>query len=472
MEGSSTREIPEDVKMIGEVMAAVQSMLGESINSERSSYIHAARDPDIIVREGLIADAIQNKMSNVRRFFCLFVTFDLLLTFLMWLICTMIAGENLESAFINQVVHYHITTSLFDIVMAAVCRFVVLLLFYALLHLNHWLFIALTTASTCAFLIAKVFLFDWSKCAQPVFQVLLILTSFVLPWVEAWFFDIRVLPQEMQARNWLRNPLDGERRPLLRDGASAGGRGFPAKEPNTVFFTPMNSSGCSDSEDDTESVKLGNYMMKASALSGDCQTLLLSNEWRVEMKLSNGDMIYCMDRPKQDKLRKIVGIINTPATTLIDLLYNEIDSSPTWNKLLKECTKIKNIDENTDIVYQITRPQAAGLIGVRDFVMLRHRLRHANYHMICGRSVRDDALPIRKGVIRAENNLTCCAAEELPNDESRCRFTWIIDTNLKGWIPQKVVESSMSDALKIFMKDVRDYISGQNDMRPSTSKDL
>lgn len=454
-------------------MAATESLLGGSINSERSSYTNRTRSPDIILREDLIAGAMQNgRMSNVRRFFCLFVTFDLLLTFLMWLICTMIAGENLESAFMNQVVHYHIKTSLFDIVMAAICRFVVLLLFYALLHLNHWLFIALTTAITCAFLIAKVFLFDWSKCAQPVFQALLILTSFILPWVEAWFFDIRVLPQEMQARNWIRNFSEDEREPLLRGGASQGGRQFPAKEPIVIFFTPMNSSGSSDNEDDTESVKLGHYMMRASALSGDCQTLLLSNEWRVEAKQPNGDVIYCMDRPKQDKLRKIVGVIDTPATALIDLLYNEIDSSPTWNKLLKECTKIKSIDENTDIVYQITRPQAAGLIGVRDFVILRHRLQHENYHIICGRSVRDDALPIRKGVIRAENNLTCCAAETLLDDEGRCRFTWIIDTNLKGWIPQKVVDSSMADALKIFMKNVREYISGQDLTRPSTSKDL
>ena len=89
------------------------------------------------------------------------------------------------------------------------------------------LYVQISTATTCAFLIAKVFLFDvsifeilmyylyyylflfnilwfqWTSANQPVFQVLLILTSFVLAWAEAWFFDFRVIPQETQARNWI-----------------------------------------------------------------------------------------------------------------------------------------------------------------------------------------------------------------------------------------------------------------------------
>lgn len=33
-----------------------------------------------------------------------------------------IAGESLKTAFINQVIHYHIKTSLFDIVVSIFCR--------------------------------------------------------------------------------------------------------------------------------------------------------------------------------------------------------------------------------------------------------------------------------------------------------------------------------------------------------------
>lgn len=84
------------------------------------------------------------RMSVVRRFFCLFVTFDLVFITLLWLISVMITGDNIRNAFESQIVHYSIYTSLFDIVMAAVCRFTVLLLFYALIYMNHWIIIAVS----------------------------------------------------------------------------------------------------------------------------------------------------------------------------------------------------------------------------------------------------------------------------------------------------------------------------------------
>ncbi|KZC10880.1 StAR-related lipid transfer protein 3, partial [Dufourea novaeangliae] len=465
-----------------QIRAAAETLLSGSINSQRSSYTQQSitRTPDIILSEDLIAGAMQNgRMSNVRRFFCLFVTFDLLLTFLMWLICTMIAGESLESAFKNQIVHYHIKTSLFDIVMSAICRFTVLLLFYAILHLKHWIIVALTTATTCAFLIVKVFLFDWSTCSQPVFQVLLILTSFVLPWVEAWFFDIRVLPQETQARNWFRNFAGNEREPLLR-GITSESRQYNSGEPIGNFFTPIDSPDHSENEyeysrrpggsksfpksnDMLVTKKLtpdmiDDYKRKASVLVQNCHELLQSNNWQIENILSNGDIIFYMDRPKPEgKILKIMGIVDAPASAFINLLYDNFESSPTWNKLITESRKIQHIDDNTDIVYQTTSPQGGGIISARDFVILRHRIQYGNYYITAGTSVPFSSLPSQTNVVRGENNVSCWAAEDLPNEWNRCRFTWIINTNLKGWIPQKIIDKSMSTALIDFMSYVRNY---------------
>ncbi|XP_029054670.1 steroidogenic acute regulatory protein-like [Osmia bicornis bicornis] len=465
-----------------QIRAAAETLLTGSLNSQRSSYTQQSitRTPDIILSEDLIAGAMQNgRMSNVRRFFCLFVTFDILLTFLMWLICTMIAGESLESAFMNQVVHYHIKTSLFDIVMAAICRFTVLLLFYALLRLDHWVIVALTTATTCAFLIAKVFLFDWSTCSQPVFQVLLILTSFVLPWVEAWFFDIRVLPQETHARNWLRHFANSEREPLLR-GVTSETRQYTSIEPPTgTFFTPMDSPDHSDHEDESSRrpgsaraneafgskplprltpEMVEDYKRKANVLVQNCHDLLLSTDWQIESILSNGDIIFYMHHPKIDgKIFKIVGLVEAPASVLADQLFNDIESLPTWNKLVVESKKLLHIDEDTDIIYQATGPQGGGTISARDFVILRHRTQYGNYYISSGTSV---PFPVqhRNKYVRAENNISCWAAEELLGQANSCRFTWIINTNLKGWIPQKLVDKSMSAALVDFISYVRNYV--------------
>nr|XP_029719449.1 steroidogenic acute regulatory protein-like [Aedes albopictus]XP_029719450.1 steroidogenic acute regulatory protein-like [Aedes albopictus]XP_029719452.1 steroidogenic acute regulatory protein-like [Aedes albopictus] len=105
----------------------------------------------------------EGRMSVVRRFFCLFVTFDVVFISLLWIICVMITGDNIVHALQTQVVHYTIYTSLFDVVVSALLRFLFLILFYGLCHLNHWIVIALSTTGSCAFLIYKVFVYNVSQ---------------------------------------------------------------------------------------------------------------------------------------------------------------------------------------------------------------------------------------------------------------------------------------------------------------------
>ncbi|GBP49245.1 Steroidogenic acute regulatory protein-like [Eumeta japonica] len=47
----------------------------------------------------------------------------------------------------------------------------------------------------------KSFCSQWTTSSQQVYEVFLILTSFVIAWGEAWFLDFRVLPQENQAKD-------------------------------------------------------------------------------------------------------------------------------------------------------------------------------------------------------------------------------------------------------------------------------
>lgn len=143
---------------------------------------------------------VGHRMSVVRRFFCLFVTFDLVFVGLLWVICVVISGENIYKALDEQVLHYNIETSLFDVVLAAAIRFLLLTFFYGMLKINSVIIIALTTTLSCGFLIVKVFYFIWPSAQQPVFQVLLIICSFVISWFEAWFLDSRVIPQEDYSR--------------------------------------------------------------------------------------------------------------------------------------------------------------------------------------------------------------------------------------------------------------------------------
>lgn len=60
-------------------------------NSQSINTVSSIR-PEIVISEDLIAgQRLNGTMSNIRRFFCLFITFDLLLTCLMWIICIMVS---------------------------------------------------------------------------------------------------------------------------------------------------------------------------------------------------------------------------------------------------------------------------------------------------------------------------------------------------------------------------------------------
>lgn len=61
---------------------------------------------------------------------------------LLWVICIVINGENIYQSLENQIIHYTIEKSLFDVVVTAAARFIILIFFYAILQINHWIIIA------------------------------------------------------------------------------------------------------------------------------------------------------------------------------------------------------------------------------------------------------------------------------------------------------------------------------------------
>ncbi|KAE8290518.1 STARD3 N-terminal-like protein [Larimichthys crocea] len=175
-------------------------------------------------------------ISDVRRTFCLFVTFDLLFITLLWIIELNLKG-GIEKQLDIEVLHYNYRDSFFDIFLLAVFRFATLILAYAVCKLRHWWAIAITTAVSCAFLIVKVIL---SKLlSQGAFGYLLPIISFVLAWIETWLLDFKVLPQENEDENrYLSIVGASERAPLMGPGPLSDGQ----------FYSPPESVADSDEE--------------------------------------------------------------------------------------------------------------------------------------------------------------------------------------------------------------------------------
>ncbi|EDS43690.1 Start1 [Culex quinquefasciatus] len=259
----------------------------------------------------------EGRMSVVRRFFCLFVTFDVVFISLLWIICVMITGDNIRHALETQVLHYTIEKSLFDVVVIALMRFIFLILFYGLCHLNHWIVIA------------------WTETPQPVFEVLLVVVSFVLAWGEAWFLDCRVIPQERYARNYyvaLTNPAAEVRSPLLApflNSALSTGR----TESVGNFYSPYDSIHNSEDEEDEQDDEFKRMGIECVRKA---YVLLESTDWKLEKVTSKGDTIQSCTKDKVGKIYKLT-----------------------------------KIDSHTDISYQATIGGGGGVVKCRDFVNLR-----------------------------------------------------------------------------------------------------
>ncbi|KAM9718991.1 STARD3 N-terminal-like protein [Menidia menidia] len=175
-------------------------------------------------------------ISDVRRTFCLFVTFDLLFVTMLWIIELNVNG-GIQQQLEREVLQYDFHASFFDIFLLAVFRFAALILAYAVCKLRHWWAIAVTTAGCCAFLIVKVIL---SKLlSQGAFGYLLPIVSFVLAWLETWLLDFKVLPQEAEDETRFSSLMDAaERAPLMGPGPLSDGQ----------FYSPPESLADSDED--------------------------------------------------------------------------------------------------------------------------------------------------------------------------------------------------------------------------------
>ncbi|KAM4857253.1 STARD3 N-terminal-like protein isoform X2 [Urocitellus parryii] len=171
--------------------------------------VHSINPTQLMARIESYEGREKKGISDVRRTFCLFVTFDLLFVTLLWIIELNVNG-GIENTLEKEVVQYDYYSSYFDIF--------------------------LTTAVTSAFLLAKVIL---SKLfSQGAFGYVLPIISFILAWIETWFLDFKVLPQEAEEENRLLIVQDASERAAL----------IPAGLSDGQFYSPPESEAGSEEE--------------------------------------------------------------------------------------------------------------------------------------------------------------------------------------------------------------------------------
>uniref|UniRef100_A0A4W3HPQ9 StAR related lipid transfer domain containing 3 n=1 Tax=Callorhinchus milii TaxID=7868 RepID=A0A4W3HPQ9_CALMI len=399
----------------------------------------------------------KKSISDVRRTFCLFVTFDLLFVSLLWII-ELNGKEGIKENLVDEILKYRFQTSFFDIFLLAIFRFLVLLFAYALLRLRHWWVIAVTTLVTSSFLIIKVILSIQFQ-TRGAFGYVLPIVSFVLAWLETWFLDFKVLTQELEDERLYQTAQAAfPQAPLLHPRAVSDGQ----------FYSPPESLAGSDDELEEEGTgrkavtpQEKEYVRQGRESMGVVEHILTMEEnWRLERE--NGALCCGVSGYVQCHWWNVC-FLQAFLQCSAELIYQEVILQPEklviWNKTIAVCQVIQRIDDNTLITYDVAAGAAGGVVSPRDFVNVRRIERKKEMYISSGISSTHGSKPPLNKYVRGENGPGGFVVLKSLRNPHVCTFIWVLNTDLKGRLPKYLIHQSLAATMFEFVSHLRKRIT-------------
>ncbi|MFH4976277.1 hypothetical protein AB6A40_002986 [Gnathostoma spinigerum] len=387
-----------------------------------------------------------------RRRFLIVVVFDFCLVALLWLICTVTKGSDWSTVFLKEIDVLDpdfLKMSLFDIVILAILRMVILVFFYAILLFGHWLPVALTTIATTGFLVIKV-LFFFSKAQGSLPQYLVILSSFTGAWFELWLVPFRVLPRERRQVVAPQNNLQS-----VRTGSNY-------VTTDDEFRSAMEYSSGSDNDEPkvngatvSKIYTRQDYIDAADRAEESARQIMNQiSAWKV---ICSGDPeIRFSDDKRSYYIRAIVKC--SPAS-----LFRAVwDNNVLWNKQVLETKVVLHISADTDLIYSVTAPALRGYIQSRYFLDVRRSKIDLKQEIYEGAfsSVDSSILPpqSKSKLVRGWNGPNFVRISRSPDDQTRSLYEWILNNDLKGDVPRRLIERTMCSFLVGYIQNLRNFI--------------
>ncbi|XP_062364281.1 stAR-related lipid transfer protein 3 isoform X2 [Cinclus cinclus] len=367
-------------------------------------------------------------ISDVRRTFCLFVTFDLLFISLLWIIelnTKVGIKENLK----DEIINYKFKTSFFDIFV--------------------------TTLVSSAFLIVKVILSE--LLTKGAFGYLLPIVSFVIAWLETWFLDFKVLTQEAEEERWFLAAQAAASRPLLYPRALSEGQ----------FYSPPESFAGSDNESDEEGVgrkalttQEKEYVRQGKeAMEVVDQILAQEENWKFEKNNDFGDVVYTFEIPFHGKTFILKAFLQCSP----EMVYQEVILQPEkmilWNRTVAACQILQRVEDNTIVSYDVAAGAAGGVVSPRDFVNVRRIERRRDRYVSSGMSTTHSLKPPLSKYVRGENGPGGFIVLKCPSNAKVCTFIWILNTDLKGRLPRYLIHQSLAATMFEFAFHLRQRVA-------------
>ncbi|CAI2347344.1 unnamed protein product [Caenorhabditis sp. 36 PRJEB53466] len=411
-------------------------------------------------------------LSKERRRFIVVTFFDASVTILLWLLCTVTRDDDWKKVFFNEfdiLNPQFIKVSLFDVVILAMTRVMVLSSYYGVFLGQTWHTVAFITFISSTYILTKVLLF-FNHSSSAIAPYLLIIVTFTLCWAEFYLMPFQILPRERSRVRESRRNLESfenahfstddeiqseHRHRRLRRQPYSG----QLSEPDTLAPSRMSAAVFIASDYDE--------FRSAPEFSSDEEArsrLLLPPDTR---RLFEITIRQCYDQVEElirdyrlggwktlrsDGPTVLQGPDNYflvqakfdqfPALVLFNIAWKDMLK---WNTQVIEGRMIAHLDNATDLFYSVSAPAMRGYISSRDFLDLR-RIQldsannvHTGYFVsvesnLCSSNesskvVRGHNFPSMIRTRRTEDGVTC--------------FEWLMKTDLKGGLPRRLVHQGM-----------------------------
>ncbi|XP_040031659.2 steroidogenic acute regulatory protein, mitochondrial [Gasterosteus aculeatus] len=176
--------------------------------------------------------------------------------------------------------------------------------------------------------------------------------------------------------------------------------------------------------------------------------------WKVETE-SGGDVICSKVTPGAGKVFRLETVLEASVDELYDILFARVEEMHQWNPSIQRITVLKHVGPETIVTHEVSAETAGNLIGQRDFLCVRHSCKEKSRVYLGGAAIQLESFPPQAGFVRAEDGPTCIVIQALADDIGKSRFTWLLNMDVKGWLPKSIVNQALPRAQLDFTRHLR-----------------
>ncbi|XP_063077535.1 uncharacterized protein star2 [Engraulis encrasicolus] len=193
--------------------------------------------------------------------------------------------------------------------------------------------------------------------------------------------------------------------------------------------------------------------------------------WRTEIAQDDGVVVYSKVLPGAKKVFRMEAELEASPEELHDILFARVEDMNAWNPSISGIRILRQIDTDTMVTHEVSAETAGNLIGQRDFLSVRYCSREDERVYLSGAPTLMDSMPPQRGFVRAEDGPTCIILEPSDNDTRKSRMIWLLNMDVKGWLPTSLVNQALPQAQVDFTRHLRRRLAESSDPRWERHRD-